>query len=179
MMPHRRRYTINGDNDPPLARWDNCWEAERVQASPRFSYFGPISIHYANRRTWEACLIDCIKMLGIIYENGFIHVIRRVKLIETLNWESLFIPTWLSSCQSTNSPVGVNPLRRWSCYWTTATSSLRLFSRNVFVGTMTWSSRSIASRETPSPLPGTPNIDVILRHFHRCCYRSSSLWFFY
>jgi hypothetical protein len=28
--------------------------------------------------------------------------------IETLNWESLFIPSWLSSCRSMNSSVGVN-----------------------------------------------------------------------
>jgi hypothetical protein len=28
---------------------------------------------------------------------------------ETLNWESLFIPSRLSSCQSTNSSVEVNP----------------------------------------------------------------------
>jgi hypothetical protein len=28
------------------------------------------------------------------------------------------------------------------------------------------------------PLPGAPNVEVILRHFHRCCYRSSPLWFF-
>jgi hypothetical protein len=34
---------------------------------------------------------------------------RMVKLTETLNWESLFIPSRLSSCWSTNSPVGVNP----------------------------------------------------------------------
>jgi hypothetical protein len=26
-----------------------------------------------------------------------------------LNWESLFIPSWLSSCRRTNSSVGVNP----------------------------------------------------------------------
>jgi hypothetical protein len=30
-------------------------------------------------------------------------------LTETLNWESLFIPSWLSSYRSTNSHVGVNP----------------------------------------------------------------------
>jgi hypothetical protein len=29
--------------------------------------------------------------------------------IEMLNWESLFILSRLSSCRSTNSPVGVNP----------------------------------------------------------------------
>jgi hypothetical protein len=29
-----------------------------------------------------------------------------------LNWESLFIPLWLSSCQSTNSSAGVHPHRR-------------------------------------------------------------------
>jgi hypothetical protein len=28
---------------------------------------------------------------------------------EMLNWESLFILSRLSSCRSTNSPVGVNP----------------------------------------------------------------------
>jgi hypothetical protein len=39
------------------------------------------------------------------------HVTRRVKLTEMLNWESLFIPSRLSSCRSTNTPVGVNPHR--------------------------------------------------------------------
>jgi hypothetical protein len=53
--------------------------------------------------------IDSMKTLGNIYGNGFRHVNRRVKLTETLNWESLFISSWLSSCQSTNSSVGVNP----------------------------------------------------------------------
>jgi hypothetical protein len=28
------------------------------------------------------------------------------------------------------------------------------------------------------PLPGVPNVEVVLRHFHRSCYRSSPLWFF-
>jgi hypothetical protein len=44
-----------------------------------------------------------------IYRNGSRHVTRRIKLTETLNWESLFILSWLSSYRSTNSPVGVNP----------------------------------------------------------------------
>jgi hypothetical protein len=47
--------------------------------------------------------------LGNIYGNRSRHVTRRVKLTETLNWESLFIPSRLSSCRSTNSLVGVNP----------------------------------------------------------------------
>jgi hypothetical protein len=76
-------------------------------APPMFS--GPISRHYSNRRTWEACSIDCMKILGNIYRNRFRHVTRRVKLTETLNWKNLFIPSRLSSCRSTNSPVGVNP----------------------------------------------------------------------
>jgi hypothetical protein len=50
-----------------------------------------------------------MKTLGNIYGNGSIHVIRRVKLTEMLNWESLFILSWLSSCWSMNSSVGVNP----------------------------------------------------------------------
>jgi hypothetical protein len=50
-----------------------------------------------------------METLGNIYRNGSKHVTRRVKLTETLNWESLFIPSWLSSCRSMNSPVGVNP----------------------------------------------------------------------
>jgi hypothetical protein len=29
-----------------------------------------------------------------------------------------------------------------------------------------------------APLPGAPNVEVILRHFHRSRYRSSPLWFF-
>jgi hypothetical protein len=50
-----------------------------------------------------------METLGNIYGNGSKHITRRAKFIETLNWESLFIPSWLSSCQSMNSPVGVNP----------------------------------------------------------------------
>jgi hypothetical protein len=49
-----------------------------------------------------------MKTLGNIYGNRFRHVTRRVKLIET-NWESLFIPSRLSSYRSMNSHVGVNP----------------------------------------------------------------------
>jgi hypothetical protein len=50
-----------------------------------------------------------METLGNIYGNGSRHVTRRVKLTEMLNWESVFIPSWLSSCRSLNSPVGVNP----------------------------------------------------------------------
>jgi hypothetical protein len=50
-----------------------------------------------------------MEILGNIYGNGSRHVTRRVKLTETLNWESLFILSRLSSCRSTNSHVGVNP----------------------------------------------------------------------
>jgi hypothetical protein len=50
-----------------------------------------------------------METLGNIYENGFRHVTRRVKLPETLSWESLFIPSRLSSCRSMNLSVGVNP----------------------------------------------------------------------
>jgi hypothetical protein len=28
------------------------------------------------------------------------------------------------------------------------------------------------------PLSGTPNVEVVLRHFHQSRYRSSLLWFF-
>jgi hypothetical protein len=46
--------------------------------------------------------------MGNIYGNESIYVTQRVKLIETLNLESLFIPSRLSSCQSTNMPVEMN-----------------------------------------------------------------------
>jgi hypothetical protein len=49
-----------------------------------------------------------METLGNIYGNGFRHVTQWVKLTETLNWESLFILSRLSSCRSTHSPVGVN-----------------------------------------------------------------------
>jgi hypothetical protein len=29
------------------------------------------------------------------------------------------------------------------------------------------------------PLPGAPNVEVILRHFHQSRYGSTPLWFFY
>jgi hypothetical protein len=50
-----------------------------------------------------------METLGNIYGNRSRHVTRKVKLTEMLNWESLFIPLWLSSCRSMNSFVGVNP----------------------------------------------------------------------
>jgi hypothetical protein len=50
-----------------------------------------------------------METLGNIYGNKSRYVTQRVKLTETLNWESLFIPSRLSSCQSADSPVGVNP----------------------------------------------------------------------
>jgi hypothetical protein len=50
-----------------------------------------------------------METLGNIYRNGSRHVTRRVKLTETLNSESFFIPSRLNSYRSTNSPVGVNP----------------------------------------------------------------------
>jgi hypothetical protein len=53
-------------------------------------------------------MIECMKTLDNIYGNESRHVTQRVKLTETLNWESLFIPSRLSSCRSTNSHVGVN-----------------------------------------------------------------------
>jgi hypothetical protein len=52
-----------------------------------------------------------METLGNIYGNRSKHVTRRVKLAEMLNWESLFIPSWLSICRSTYSSVGVNPHR--------------------------------------------------------------------
>jgi hypothetical protein len=73
-----------------------------------FSCYGPISRHFANRRTWETCLIDCMETLSSIYGNGSRHVTQRVKLTEMFNWESLFILSRLSSCRSTNLPVEVN-----------------------------------------------------------------------
>jgi hypothetical protein len=36
------------------------------------------------------------------------HVARMVKLIEMLSWESLFIPSQLSTRRSMKSPAGVN-----------------------------------------------------------------------
>jgi hypothetical protein len=35
-----------------------------------FSCSGPIFRYYANQRTWEACLIDCMETLDNIYRNG-------------------------------------------------------------------------------------------------------------
>jgi hypothetical protein len=40
------------------------------------------------------------------------HVARRVKLIEMLSWERLFIPSRLSTCWSMKSSTGENPLGR-------------------------------------------------------------------
>jgi hypothetical protein len=81
-----------------------------------------------------------------------------------LNWESLFISSWLSSYRSMNSSVGVNP------HGSTEKEKLLLNDNHLepqtvkqqrHPRTMTWSSRSTSSRETPSPLPGAPNIEVV------------------
>jgi hypothetical protein len=50
-----------------------------------------------------------METLGNIYRNGSKHVTQMVKLTETLNLESLFILSRLSSCRSMNSHVRVNP----------------------------------------------------------------------
>jgi hypothetical protein len=67
------------------------------------------------------------------------HIARRVKLTEMLSWESLFIPSRLSTCQSTKSSVGVNPQGR------SAEKMKLLLSDSPF-----------------DPLPGAPNVEVIL-----------------
>jgi hypothetical protein len=36
-----------------------------------------------------------------------------------------------------------------------------------------WQKQKIAALKRP--LPGAPNVEVVLQHFHRCCYRSSPL----
>jgi hypothetical protein len=36
----------------------------------------------------------------------------------------------------------------------------------------------IAPQANCFPLPGAPNVEVVLRHFHRSCYRSCLMWFF-
>jgi hypothetical protein len=50
-----------------------------------------------------------METLGNIYKNRSKHVTQRLKLTETLNSESFFIPSQLNNCRSTNSPVRVNP----------------------------------------------------------------------
>jgi hypothetical protein len=36
----------------------------------------------------------------------------------------------------------------------------------------------LLSERHQAPLPGAPNVEVVLRHFHRSRYRSGPLWFF-
>jgi hypothetical protein len=79
-----------------------------------------------------------MESLGNIYRNRYRHITRRVKLTETLNWESLLIPSWLSSCRSTNSPVGVNP------HGSAEKVKLLLNTSHL------------------DPLPGAPNVEVVL-----------------
>jgi hypothetical protein len=45
----------------------------------------------------------------VTYTGTYLDMSPKGKLTETLNLESLFILSRLSSCRSTNSPVGVNP----------------------------------------------------------------------
>jgi hypothetical protein len=70
MASHRRRYAIHGDNDPPSAIWDSSWEAKPVQASLRFSSFGPISGHYANPENMGSMPDWLYESTGNIYRNG-------------------------------------------------------------------------------------------------------------
>jgi hypothetical protein len=37
----------------------------------------------------------------------------------------------------------------------------------------------LAPQDNCFSLPGVPNVEVVLRHFHWSHYRSSPLWFFY
>ncbi len=73
-----------------------------------------------------------METLGNIYGNGSRHVTRRVKHTETLNW--------LSSCRSTNSPVGVNPhgsVEKMKLLPNSSHLEPQAVSHNVIVGMMT------------------------------------------
>jgi hypothetical protein len=107
-----------------------------------------------------------MKTLGNIYGNGSRHVIQRVKLTEMLNWESLFIPAWLSSCRSMNSPAGVNPHGR--------KENVKLLLNNIHLEPQAVKLQhhhgdddfgvvevSLLEKHQAS-LPGAPNIEVVL-----------------
>jgi hypothetical protein len=46
---------------------------------------------------------------------------------------------------------------------------------------MEWTSTIVMKLKTKndekSPLPSAPSVEVVLRHFHWHCYKSSPLWF--
>jgi hypothetical protein len=47
----------------------------------------------------------------------------------------------------------------------------------TIAGMMTWSSENL-NMKSKSPIPGAPNVEVVLLHFHRHRYKSGLLWFF-
>jgi hypothetical protein len=105
-----------------------------------------------------------MKTSGNIYGNGSRHVTQRVKLTKMLNWESLFISSWLSSYRSMNSSVGVNPhgsTEKVKLLLNDSHLETQAVKQQRHPRTMTWSSRSTSSRETPSPLPGASNVEVV------------------
>jgi hypothetical protein len=79
------------------------------------------------------------KVWATYTETNYKHVARRVKLIDMLNWESLFVPSWLSTRRSTKSFAGVNPQGR-------STKKVKLLLNNSHL----------------EPQVGVPNIEVAL-----------------
>jgi hypothetical protein len=98
-----------------------------------------------------------MEALDNIYKNGYRHVTRRVKLTETLNWESLLIPPLLSSCRSTNSPVGVNPHG--------STEKVKLLLNSSHLEPPTWRAKCRSGFMTlpPVPLQEQPAVVLLLK----------------
>jgi hypothetical protein len=110
-----------------------------------------------------------METLGNIYGNRSRHVTRRVKLKETLNYESLFIPSRLGSYWSMNSLVAMNPHG--------SVEKVKLLLNISHLEPQAVKPPHHLEKHQAS-LHGTSNVKVVLRHYHRSRYRSSPLWFF-
>jgi hypothetical protein len=124
-----------------------------------------------------------METLGNIYENGSGHVSRRVKtyrdaqlgelvhsvVVEQLPENELVCgsePAW--EHEECEVVAEQQPPRDSGCEAATSSRGRR---HGVAEASL--------SEKHQAPLSGALNVEVVLRHFHQCRYRSSPMWFFY
>jgi hypothetical protein len=117
-----------------------------------------------DRRTGETHPIDCMEYLSNIYGNRSQICCSKSKTYRDAQLESLFIPSRLSTRQSTKPSVGVNPQGR-------STEKVKLLLNDSHLepqamkpqhhyGVTTWSSGN-PNAKSKNPLPRAPNVEVV------------------
>jgi hypothetical protein len=116
-----------------------------------------------NMRTWEACPIDCMKALGNIYGNRSQICRPKGKTYKDAQLGELAqsIPSHLKERTRRGEAS-----RRWSYCWTPANSNPKMWGCTSPRGWQLGVVEAMLQEKPIAPPPNTPNVKVVLRHFH-------------